>query len=653
MKSINSIIKNLKLLMRSKSSALVVLFAPLLIVLIIGFSFAEFEQSSLNIGYHVSEHTDLTQRFLTNLNNSGNNLIEYNSPESCVRSIQEGVILACIGFPAGFSVGNTRQELTFYVDESRLNLVYQLVSSLSTSASSEQTEISQEITTSLLDLIDKSATGFSTTISDIVSLKARVSSINTNVNRASSDVSSLEIETTNLNPTTLKNRASGLEADYQELIDLGEDLVSSGNAFYTATEGSPSAQRTAFKSDLDALDSVVSSNTSMEDFKEFVEVLDNFISAFNSLKSQIASVSNVQKDVQSSLNTVSSTVNSLNSDLDQIKVKQETLLEQINRLEFRSAEAIAQPFTTKIEPVTASLGRLTYSFPYLLMLVIMFIGIMLSSTLVFMEKDSKAFFRNFTTPTKQIFFTTMTYITSMIIILLQVFVILFVAYFFLEISMFTNWEVSLLIIILGSTLFILLGMVIGNMFSTSEAITMSNIFLGAVFMFLSNLILPLETLSVVIQKVASYNPFVIAGEAMRGALLFELDTLTLLPSIIMMISISLFLFLFILLFQNVSGSAYIYKLKNRNKKIILPEDHYLTLEDKNITIKNLADLAGTLELLTEEEYLRYTKPKNLFSEWLEKSLKERFLAYRIKKKAKAKALKILQKQLKKKKNKNL
>lgn len=648
MKTVNSIIKNLKLLMRSKSSAFVVLFAPLIIVLIISISFADFEDSSLNIGVHISEDTELTQRFVNNLNTSENNLISYDTSNDCVRAIQEGVVLACVSFPESFELGQEKQELTFYIDESRLNLVYRLISSLSTSVGSEQTEISQEITASLLELIDRSASGFSSTITDIVSLKARVASISSNVNRASSDVSGLEIDAVSFNTANLRSDLLSLENDFNNLRVRAQDIISSGTNFYNVTSGYE-PQRNAFKTDLDSLSAIVS-NTDNDNFEDFVEAFDNFVNSFNDLRSQVQQAETVKRDVQSSLNSVTTSINSLNTDLDSIKIKQESLLDDINRLEFRSAETIAQPFTTNIETVTASLSRLTYSFPYLLMLVIMFIGIMLSSTLVFMEKDSKAFFRNFTTPINKIFFTTMTYFTSLIIIFSQVIVILCVAYFLLDIPLFSNWEASLVIILLASTMFVLLGMVIGNLFNTSEAITMSNIALGAVFMFLSNLILPLETLSSTIQQIASYNPFVVAGEAMRGALVFEFDLVTLLPEILMMVVFSLFLFVFILIFQNVSSSSYLFKLRNRNKKIILPEDNYLTLEDKNIVIKNLNDLLKTIESLTEEEYLRYTKPKNIFSEWVETILKQRYVAYRIKKKSQAKVIKILKKELKKKKH---
>lgn len=653
MKSFNTIIKNLKLLIRSKSSALVVLLAPLLIVLIIGIGFADFDEGGLTVGVHVSEPGELVDRFVDNLESNGNTLVYYDSSSSCVRGIQEGVILACISFPEGFSIGNERSELTFFIDESRINLVYRLISSLSSSVGSEQVEISQEITGSLLELIDRSADGFTQTISDIVSLRARANSISSNVNRASSDVGGLDISVSNFNFNPLRSGLSALDEDFSNLRVRALDIVDSGEVLINNTvEGT--GGRSDFISDLNALKSSLSNTESTaENFEEFEELLENLISSFGELRSQLQAAANVKSDVQSSLNAVSSGISNLDSDLDQIKVRQENLLESINRLEFRSAETIAQPFTTNIEPVTASLGRLTYSFPYLLMLVIMFIGIMLSSTLVFMEKDSKAFFRNFTTPTRKIFFSSMTYFTSMIIILAQVFVILLVAYFYLDIPMLLNWQVSLVIILLSSTLFVLLGMLIGNFFNTNEAITMSNIAIGSVFMFLSNLILPLETLSDFIRSIAAYNPFVVSAEAMRGALLFEFDFVSLMSSIIYLVSVSLTLFILILLFQNVSGSSYLHKLKNRNKKIVLPEDSYLKLEDKNVVIKNVKDLYEFIKNLSDEEYLVYTRPENIFSQWLEKSLKQRFLAYRIKKKKKSKVVKILEKQLKKKKNKDL
>ena len=652
MKSINLIIKNIKLLIRSKSSALVVLLAPLLIVLIIGIGFADFEDSRLNIGVHVSEPSELTDRFIANLNSSDNNIIFTESQEICTRQIQEGSILACVSFPEGFALGDERQELTFLVDESRINLVYRLISSLTASVGSEQAEISQEITAQLLTVIDQSAEGFSSTISNIVSLKSRAASISSGVLSASEGISNLNVSTTSFNHGSVRSEIVSSQGDYNSLNNRALSVISAGEEFYNQTASSPSPQRDSFKEALDDLEDAVSQSSELsEEFDLILERFDDFVSAFNSLRSQLSEARSVQSSVQSSLGNVQSAISNLDGELDNIKVNQERLLDNINRLEFRTAETIAQPFSTNIKTITSDLGRLTYSFPYLLMLVIMFVGIMLSSTLVFMEKDSKAFFRNFTTPIRQFFFTSMTFFTSLLIILIQVGVILLVAYLFLDIAILSNWQSNLVVILLASTMFILLGMIIGNIFSTSEAITMSNIAIGSILMFLSNLILPLETLSEGIQKVASYNPFVIGGEAIRGTLLFNFDLISLIPNIILMVSISIILFAFLIIFQNVSSSNYIHKLKTRNVKIILPEDNYLKIELKdkdNLVIKDIEDLLNSLENLSDSEYSEIIKTKNVFSDWLKKNLKERFLAFKIKNKSRLKAINTLRKKLKKK-----
>ncbi len=322
------------------------------------------------------------------------------------------------------------------------------------------------------------------------------------------------------------------------------------------------------------------------------------------------------------------------------------MVERIDQLQFRDAGRIAQPVGTNIEPITSDMTRLTYSFPYLLMLVIMLVGIMLSSTLVFMEKDSKAYFRNFTTPTKNIFFTTVTFLTSAFVILLQVLIILLVAYFFLNVPVLDNLDVTLTIILLASVVFIMLGIFIGHLFNTSEAITMANIALGSIFIFLSNLILPVETLSDSIQIIASYNPYVILSESLRSSLLFSTGYDSLIPELLTIIVYSIVLLLLILIMLKIAGSKYIYDLRHKKHRQAKKKNKELELGGKKV--KNIAELIEAMEGMSDEEYNKVVKKDNVVSEWLKNDMGKNYLSRRIKKKDRKKALLILKKRNKKK-----
>ena len=72
-----------------------------------------------------------------------------------------------------------------------------------------------------------------------------------------------------------------------------------------------------------------------------------------------------------------------------------------------------------------------------------------------------------------------------------------------------------------TSVFILLGMIVGYVFNSEETATVGAISLGTILLFFSNTIIPLETLSVGIKKVVDYNIFVVSDSILRKIILFQ------------------------------------------------------------------------------------------------------------------------------------
>src|SRR3989338_10118589 len=118
--------KNLKLLLRAKSSALIVIFAPLLIILILGLSYNTSSKYGLNIGVYAPSFTDDVNSFIELLKEQEFRIVTYStSVDECVQDIKGGFVHTCISLPESFVIeGNAAREVTFYVDPSRINLVW-------------------------------------------------------------------------------------------------------------------------------------------------------------------------------------------------------------------------------------------------------------------------------------------------------------------------------------------------------------------------------------------------------------------------------------------------------------------------------------------------------------------------------------------------
>ena len=195
---------------------------------------------------------------------------------------------------------------------------------------------------------------------------------------------------------------------------------------------------------------------------------------------------------------------------------------EFNSIEIKEVSKIVSPISTEIKPITSESTHFEYTFPSLLVIVLLFSGLLVASTTIIEEKSSKAFFRNFITPTPGSLFVFGNYLSNLFIVLFQIFVI-FVALFFFSSSeippeILTN---LVLIILLTASVFILLGMLIGYLFKSGETANLAVISLACILLFFSNTILPLETLPLAIRTIAGYNPFILGVDALKEILLFK------------------------------------------------------------------------------------------------------------------------------------
>ena len=133
-------------------------------------------------------------------------------------------------------------------------------------------------------------------------------------------------------------------------------------------------------------------------------------------------------------------------------------------------------------------------FPALLVLVVMFSSLLLGTTLVMMEKNSPAFFRNYFLPLRKGTFVISTFLTILLITLVQVIIILGVSIGFLKESPANMLPIAG-VLLLSSSVFSFMGMGIGYTFRSEETGTLASISTGSLLLFLSGVVLPVESIS--------------------------------------------------------------------------------------------------------------------------------------------------------------
>ena len=262
--------------------------------------------------------------------------------------------------------------------------------------------------------------------------------------------------------------------------------------------------------------------TSLNDQADLLNLTGDAGGLVNSYRSLVNSILSETEDSNSSLNDAGLKLEAQIKNVKDVKNDLSKISNTFNSIEVKEVSKIVSPISTEVKPISSESTHFDYTFPALLVIVLLFSGLLVSSTMILEEKESKAFFRNFITPTPNFMFVIGNYLSNLLVVLSQVIVIFIVMYLFSKAMISQDMITNLIIIIvLTASVFILLGMLIGYLFKSGETANLAVISLACILLFFSNTILPLETLPLTIRSVAGYNPFIIGVDALKEILLFK------------------------------------------------------------------------------------------------------------------------------------
>ena len=492
----NIILKDLKLLIRSKSSALIAILGPLLIIFLVGLGFNTSTLSDLRLAVYSDSYSELSNSLVDKL---GGNfvVIKENSKDTCIDGIKTREYHVCAVFPSNLDI-NSKDSIIFYVDYSRVNLVYNIIDTLTTELREKTSEISLELTKVLIDKLNNAKvelSGRKTTADSLSSNNAEAVSKAGSVESGLKGID-LDFSSSDVNTSDLEKKVSSTEAQY--------------NATFTDIRSSISSLKTSIQN-----------------------LLDKFTAAKSAKDSLINDIENLNNAVNKNsddINEISSSINKLLNDISDVKVLE--------------AENIISPIKTRIEPISSSKLNLSYLLPTMLILVVMLISMLVSSTMMVQEKNSKAYFRNFITPTSEIIFLVAHFLTNLIIVFIELFIILFIVTIFLGFDFFVSLFGVFIVLILVSSVFILIGMIIGHMFRSGETSNLTTIFVSSMMLFLSNTVLPIESLPSYLKSIVQYNPFVVGEFLLRKIILFKSGLISQWPTLLLLIVMILVLGVF-------------------------------------------------------------------------------------------------------------
>ncbi|GEM_PF-325560 len=665
--------KNLRLLVKSKGSALVVILGPLLLIFLAGIAFDNYSAYRINIGIYSPEYTPLINSFIQKLDTSQFRTMKFDSETQCVESISQGKAHTCVVFPKNMDLsGNKTNTVTFYVDYSKVNLVWMVRDTLFAKISERATEISTELTDVLLGKIrytigeinakkptlTELSTDNTKTAQDIISIKTNLNALDLSINKESFNIAELRTKTEKLNEL-------GKDAVNKSIstLDSISSTISSPNMNMSSGEReSILSLISSAKSDLNDINEQLSSSYGTN-ASSVLSLISSVESKLDETKQKFEKASKTRTDVSQKIDSIKAL---LDSDLTKIAALQSSfnsIAESLGSAAVQSSEAIVSPVTTLIKPVTTK-SYLGYMFPILLVMLTMFVSIILSTTLIMTEKKSAAYFRNLITPTSDVIFFISAYLTNMLLIILQIIIMLLISIIFFKARMLMTLPATVFLLLLSATLFTLIGISIGYLFKSEETATLGAISVSSILLLLSSVVLPIESMPHYVMAIAKFNPFVISESLLRKAIIFETPLFKIDAEVGWLI-------LYIILFATAIIFIQTFTLKTRlrqHAKILIPKkieeepalkkSSFAFLMDKFelhrmpkglptpvkeipeqqkipkhmpekrlLTANTLAELIEMLEKMDDEEFSQYSKEE--FSAWVRQNIKEDALAEKI------------------------
>jgi len=543
--------KNFLLVWRSKGAISIILFGPLLMAFLIGIAFGSSYTYLASVGIYEAGQSELGSAIRQNVANAFE-MADFDSAEECINGVRAGSANICLVLPQGLAVNRSEgaNEVEIYADSSRTNLVWAVLESLSASISETSSNISLRMTEELVQklyaarteiandslLANSSLALLSAAGSDSAWLKDSVSSLKTNA-----DASKLAFTAISSSAKAGYDELSVLEDDIGELVKEGRESLDDARQAVD-TSSANSSQKAAIKSLLDSaksnFNSIASSSSESKNSTESAaEELNSTLSAASDeaerIKEMMAGVVDFKQNGFSKLAAVYLSLNEAQAAVSRMSLSFDRLI-SATAVANANASYIVTPIVRKVMSVSPAASQLKNIFPALLVIVVVFTSLMLSSAVTVAEKGSKAFFRNSITPADELEFILAGYATNLAIISLQLVVFVAASVAFLNVSIAAIGN-SLLLLFLIATVFVLCGMAIGEFFSSQEGSIIASLLFGSLLLFFSNTLIPLEGLPQIVQAIAAYNPFVVAESLLRKAILHSISLAGLLNGIFVLL----------------------------------------------------------------------------------------------------------------------
>ena len=287
--------KNLKVLIRSKASSLIIVLGPLLIIFLAGLAFDNTNIYSLKIGLYNPSDSEIVDSFNARLNEQFT-VIAYDKEVDCVEDIKQDAIHTCLVFSENFTLAKPpNNEIKFYVDYSRINLVWTVLNVMTTKISSKVLELSKNLTSVLLSTLDKINEEVSDRRSVVVRLTTENDIINRNAANLAADLGDIDLsfDSEAFKTAELNSMLNKVKHWVDTALSLGEEGLQKASTFIDAAgdiagEGAHDSLQQSIEKIVEIKARLAKTkDLSYQEFSEFSELVNELVVQIDSTKAQL------------------------------------------------------------------------------------------------------------------------------------------------------------------------------------------------------------------------------------------------------------------------------------------------------------------------------------------------------------------------------
>lgn len=624
------ITKEFKLLFRSKSSTLAVLLGPLLLVLMVGLVFTNAADQELVIGVAAEEFA-ASEEYVASLE-AAFSVVHYD--EDCQNDVRRGVIVSCVVLKA-----SDPPQATIYVDPSNVNVVYAVIDQVTGQLEAQVGTLREGFAQDLLGTIARTRAHLLDEQERLSTAEVLLSQQQHRVEELAQEMRGIRVDVETVSTGDLDRAEEDAITLRDEYRELAEEML----ADYQRDRDDTNASR-------DRVEDYELALEQLQDRADDSAAEDVFVRIRNSMQGIQDQAQRSESSAQAISEQTSTAAQSMEQPL--VDVKQTVaslgrLGEHLGGLNITQTD-LTRPLEPVIEPVTSEEDDFAFMLPHFIMLIVMFTALLLASTSIVREKNSSAYFRNFTTPTPEWTFVLATYLTTVLVVAAQLAIISLVALFFVSFNVFS--AATLLTLLLAITFFALLGMLIGYSFKSYQGVMLASIALSALLLFISDLVLPVSTIPGGLQTLIQANPLVLSAGLLNLSIVFGFGVGDLLAGLGALVMYSVVMFVLIMIVQRLARIQF-FEVASAHEHINrflgqqeIAEGKELAVGDWRVVSKE--QLTHVLSLMSDEEYETYASHKhNVFADWVLDVYKDEKLSKKLLNKSRKGAIEVLQKKL--------